>query len=253
MNNHKEVEMKRRLLSSSGLTAALLFAGSCFAEINEVGIEWINICNPCGNSDLSCRDDVAVDFYDILRANGYLGRFNFGNASAWESDFKEPNDQYYVDSVDIALHADHGGNCRFAFGNTSRDDCRLRASEAEWGNQDLEWIILDDCSVLPGNFGWDCWIDAFQGLHLILSFDTSAHDVCSRGEHFANKLVDGWTLKQAWFYACEQTEGAGTYAAVVGASKAGVSTANDHIWGFGSVASDPTPATSWWWTHHHCD
>lgn len=219
----------------------------------EVGVEWINICNPCGNSDLGCRDDVAEDFYDILRANGYEGLFNFGDASAWESDFKEPNDQYYVDAADIVLHADHGNHCRFAFGNTSHDDCRLWASEAQWGNQDLEWIILDDCSVLPRDFGWTCWTGAFQGLHLIASFDTGAHDSCSRGEHLANKLVDGWTVVQAWFYACEQTEGSSTYAAVVGAVKDGDNPYHDHIWGFGSVSSDPFPPDYWWWTNHNCN
>jgi len=219
----------------------------------EVGIEWINICSPCGNDNLGCRDDVAVRFYNVLRAHGYVGLFNFGNASAWESDFKEPHDQYYVDACDIVYHADHGNHCRFAFGNTSHDDCRLWASEARWGNQDLEWIVLDDCSCLPRHYGWTCWEDAFQGLHLICSFDTGAHDSCSRGERFANKLVAGWTVLQAWFYACETTEGDGTYAAVMGAVKGSQDSYYDHIWGFGSVCSDPYPMNYWWWCNHNCD
>ncbi len=219
----------------------------------EVGIEWINICSPCGNDNLGCRDDVAVRFYNVLRAHGYVGLFNFGNASAWESDFKEPHDQYYVDACDIVYHADHGNHCRFAFGNTSHDDCRLWASEARWGNQDLEWIVLDDCSCLPRHYGWTCWGDAFQGLHLICSFDTGAHDSCSRGERFANKLVAGWTVLQAWFYACETTEGDGTYAAVMGAVKGSQDSYYDHIWGFGSVCSDPYPMNYWWWCNHNCD
>lgn len=219
----------------------------------EVGVEWINICSPCGNANLGCRDDVAVRFYNVLRAHGYVGLFNFGNASAWESDFKEPHDQYYVDACDIVYHADHGNHCRFAFGNTSHDDCRLWASEARWGNQDLEWIVLDDCSCLPRNFGWTCWTGAFQGLHLICGFDTGAHDYCSRGERFANKLVAGWTVLQAWFYACETTEGDGTYAAVMGAVKGSQDSYYDHIWGFGSVCSDPYPMNYWWWCNHNCD
>lgn len=233
------------ILVLGGLTASCL-------EKKEVGVEWINICNPCGNEDLGCRDDVAVRFYDILRANGYEGLFNFGNAAAWESDFKEPSDQYYVDAADIVLHADHGNACRFAFGNTSHDDCRLWASEAQWGNQDLEWIILDDCSCLRQG-QYSCWYGAFRGLHLICGFDTGAHDSCSRGEHFANKLVAGWTVLQAWLYACEQTEGADTFAAVMGAVKGAGDPYNDHIWGFGSVCSDPYPLDYWWWTHHSCD
>jgi hypothetical protein len=245
--------MKRLCIPLTALAVALLSGSNCLAELNEVGVEWINTCSPCGQRNLSCRDDVAVNFYDTLKADGYLGRFNFGEANAWESDFKEPHDQYYIDAVDIALHADHGNHCIFGFGNTSHDDCVMSETHARWGNQDLEWIVLDDCSVLPSNFGWTCMTDAFQGLHLILSFDTGANDRCSRGQLMADKLIAGWTLVQAWFYAAEKTEGAGTYAAVAGASKPGADPYNDHIWGHGSVSADPTPATYWWWTHHHCD
>lgn len=219
---------------------------------HEVGVEWINICSPCGNDNLDCRDNVAVDFYNILKAHGYRGLFNFGNANAWESDFKEPNDRYWIDACDIVYHADHGGPCRFAFGNTSHNDCRLWAGEARWGNQDLEWIILDDCSCLPRDYQWTCWRDAFRGLHLICGFDTGAHDSCSRGRLFAEYLVAGWTVLQAWFYACEQTEGSGTYAAIAGAVKGSNDPYYDHIWGFGSVCSDPYPVDHWWWINHDC-
>ncbi len=218
----------------------------------EVAVEWINICEPCGNENLGCRDDTAVGFYNILTANGYEGLFNFGNAIAWERDFKEPNDQNFVDAADIVLHADHGGPCRFAFGETDHDDCRLWGSEAQWGNQDLEWIILDDCSCLrSGQYG--CWLDAFQGLHLICSFDTNAHDSCSRGTEFANKLVDGWTVVQAWFYASEVTEGALTYSAILGAVSGSDDPYYDHIHKFGTVCKDPFPVDYWWWTNHNCD
>ena len=242
--------MKKVALLALGIVMGVSLGGWC---LREVGVEWINICSPCGNSDLGCRDDVALDFYNTLRSNGYTGLFSFGNSAAWESDFKEPDDNYYVDACDIVLHADHGGSCRFCFGNTSHDDCRLWASEASWGNQDLEWIILDDCSCLPRNFGWTCWTGAFQGLHLICGFDTGAHDYCDRGQLFADKLVAGWTVVQAWFYAAENTEGDGTYAAVAGATSGSDNPYYDHIWGFGSVCSDPYPASYWWWCNHHCD
>ncbi len=243
---------KTSILAVLFLLGGMATSGWCDAD-REVAVEWINICNPCGNNDLSCRDDVAVRFYNILRDNGYVGLFNFGNSLAWESDFKEPGDQNWIDKADIALHADHGNRCRFAFGNTTHDDCRLWADEAGWGNKDLEWIIFDDCSCVQHDFQWTCWEDAFRGLHLIASFDTNAHDMCDRGEYFANKLVDGWTLMQAWFYAAEQTEGAGTFASVMGANKGSINPASDHIWGFGSQSADPYPADSYWCSFHDCD
>jgi hypothetical protein len=229
--------------------AFLVIAASGCKE--EVGVEWINICNPCGNEDLSCRDDVAVRFYEILRDNGYETLFNFGNAAAWERDFKHGTDADWVDACDIVMHADHGNACLFAFGETSHDDCNLWANEARWGDQDLEWIILDDCSCLRHGY-YTCWLDAFQGLHLICSFDTGAFDRCSRGEYMANKLVDGWTVVQAWFYAAEQTEGDGTFAAVMGAVKDDEDPWYDHIWKFGDVCKDPYPPDYWWWANHDC-
>ena len=233
------------------LAATALVFAAVGCEEEEVGVEWINICSPCGNDNLGCRDDVAVRFYDILVANGYTGLFNLGNADAWERHFKEPDDANWVDAADIVMHADHGNACRFAFGDTTHDNCTLWASEATWGNQDLEWIILDDCSCLrDGHYG--CWLGAFQGLHLICSFDTNAHDSCSRGEHMANKLVDGWTVVQAWFYAAELTEGEGTFAAVAGAVKGDNDPWFDHIWKFGDVCADPDPADYWWWANHDC-
>lgn len=239
----------KKVISFAGFCLGILWV-ACYGAY-EVGVEWINICRPCGNDDLGCRDNVAVDFYNILRANGYVGLFNFGDASAWERDFKEPHDQYWIDACDIAYHADHGGPCHFAFGNTSRDDCRLWASEARWGNGDLEWIILDDCSCLRSG-AYVCWQQAFRGLHLICSFDTNAHDYCSRGRIFAEKLVARWSIVQAWFYACEQTEGSGTYAAVMGAVRGSDDPYYDHIWGFGSVCRDPYPVDYWWWINHDC-
>jgi hypothetical protein len=246
--------MSRIAAITAFLLAAIAAVGWAQDGIFEVGIEWINVCSPCGNENLGCRDDVAVNFYNALVADGYMGRFNFGDEWAWERDFKEPWDATWIDTVDIAMHADHGNSCRFAFGETSHEDCRLRATDGpEWGDLDLEWLILDDCSVLKPNFEWTCWNDAFRGLHLICSFGATAHDSCSRGTHFADKLIAGWTVVQAWFYAAEQTEGSGTIASVMGAGNSSNDPYDDHIWGHGSVCSDPYPATYYWCTFHHCN
>ncbi len=233
-----------------------LFSPTLLYSDTDVGVEWINTFPTCGFDQLGGRDDTAVGFYNMLTANGYTGRFNWGNNNAWANDFMDKtivasgDDQNWIDTVDIAYHADHGNVGIFGFG-VAVDRCIVSANDCRWGNNDLEWIVLDDCSTLrQGQYG--VWWPTFQGLHMIISFDTNAHDDGSRGGYFAEKLVAGWTVKQAWWYASEQTEGSDTYAAIAGASNGDTSIYNEHIWNFGFVATDPVPLAWWWWTNHQC-
>ena len=234
-------------------------AGPPAVADRDIGVEWVNDYpdNP-SCEDLTNRDNCAKGMYDYFTARGWAGRFCWANDASWETDYKEAgtgngNDDDWIDTVDIAMHADHGNPWGFGF-NYAHDDRTLSCTEARWGDDyDLEWIVLDVCSLLRDEYKWDNWEDAFQRLHIICSFDTNAHDSGSRGEKFARKAFDGWTVVQSWFYAAEHTEGSGTYAACMGASKSGADTYGDHIWGEGSVADDPWPIGWWWWQHHNCD
>ena len=204
------------------------------------------------------RDDTAVGFYNVLTANGYTGRFNWGNNAAWATDFMDKDvvasggDHDWVDTVDIAYHADHGNIGIFGFG-VANDRCIVSTkNNCRWGdNYDLEWIVLDDCSVLRHGYHSE-WLSTFQNLHMIISFDTNAHDDGQRGRIFAEKLIAGWSIKQAWWYACDQTEGSSTYAAIAGASDGTTDIYNEHIWKFGYVSPDPISIAWWWWTNHRC-
>jgi len=238
-------------------SVVLLLASTPLMADTDVGVEWINEFPTCGFHELGGRDDTAVGFYNELTAHGYTGRFNWGNGAAWATDFMDKdvvgsgNDHNWIDTVDFAYHADHGNVGIFGFG-VSVDRCIVSSNECRWGdNSDLEWIVLDDCSTLrQGQYG--VWWQSFQRLHMIISFDTNAHDDGSRGRIFAEKLVAGWSIKQAWWYACEQTEGTTTYAAIAGASNGDTSIYDENAWNFGYVAADPVPLAWWWWTHHQC-
>ena len=245
------------LLAAVGCALALL-AAPIAADL-DIGVEWVNNYpdNPsCAN--LSNRDDCAMGMYNYFTSHGWTGRFHWGNNASWETDYKEQGfgngaDNDWIDTVDIAMHADHGNPWGVGF-NASHDDQFLHCNECRWGDDyDLEWIVLDACSVLRDEYKWANWCDAFRKLHIICSFDTNAHDSGSRGEKFAQKLFNGWTVVQAWFYAAEHTEGSGTYAACMGAAASGKDTYYDHIHGKGSVASDPWPLDWWWWQNHNCD
>lgn len=250
-------------LASACAVGLVIQLAACTSVDTDTGVEWINSYTyppeqgSCNFDNLGGRDDVAIGFYDVLTSHGYTGRFQWGDGNAWANDFMdsgvEPSgdDHHWIDTVDFAYHADHGNVGIFGFGRPV-DRCIVAAEDCRWGDDDdLEWIVLDDCSCLrQGEYG--VWWPTFQGLHMIVSFDTNAHDASSRGRLFAEKLVDGWSVRQAWWYACEQTEGDGTFAAIAGACNGDTSIYDEHIWKFGHVAGDPVPLAWWWWTHHDC-
>jgi len=225
------------------------------AQDTDCGVEWINNYPTCGHNTCSGRDDTAIGFYNVMTAHGYTGRFNWGEAAAWACDFMDSNvvscgdDHHWVDTVDICYHADHGNVGIFGF---DAQQCVVSANSCRWGDDyDLEWIVLDDCSCLrQGQYG--VWWQVFKNLHMIIGFDTNASDDGSRGGFFAEKLAAGWSVKQAWWYACEQTQGSDTYAAIAGACNGDTSIYNEKVWKFGYVASDPVPLAWWWWTNHKC-
>lgn len=243
-------------IAVAGLLALCL--GTAAVADLDVGAEWVNKY-PDNDSceDLTRRDDTAQKFYNYFTNKGWTGRFIFGNDGAWEQDYKERSkggtDDVYIDTVDFGLYADHGNPWGCGF-NSKVDDQFIHCTEARWGDDyDLEWIILDACSVLDRDKKWDNWCQAFRGLHMILSFDTLAHDYGSRGRKLGKKVFKGWTVRQAWYYAAEHTEGSGTWAATMGASNNGDCTSGDHIWGKGSVAQDAWPMDYWWYQRHNCD
>ncbi len=250
--------MMRRALRVSALTvalyAAVALAGPALAH--DVGVEWINAFpDNAGCDKLDHCDECAEKFYDKFTDKGWTGRYCLGNDNAWEEHFKEAanggTDQYYVDTVDIALIASHGCPTGVSF-NARHDDQKIGYTEAQWGDDnDLEWIILDACSCLDDAKQTN-WQRTFDGLHMILGFDTTAHDQGSRGKELAKKLFSGYSLVQAWFHAGEVTEGSSTWVAAKGV-RAPHDTYGDHIHGEGSVATDSRPASTFWYSRHNCD
>ena len=254
--SRKPLRAGTRTAAAVTLALGMCLAGGCVTPDTDCGVEWINVYPNCGHRTCSGRDDVAMGFYDVLTAHGYTGRFAWGNGNAWACDFIDGDldpcgdDHNWVDTVDIAYHADHGNIGRFGF--DGHDRCVVLASACRWGDDfDLEWIVLDDCSCLrQGHYG--VWWPAFQKLHMVIGFDTNANDDGQRGRLFAEKLVAGWSVRQAWWYACEQTQGSSTYAAIAGACNGDTSIYNENIWKFGYVAPDPVPLAWWWWCNHRC-
>ncbi len=211
-----------------------------------VGIEWVNNYHS-SSSNLSNNDDNARGFYNRLQAQR---KFEYGDDLAWDQDFEESgagtpaagSDQLFADNVDIIFFSGHGSTSGAAFGVKTSDDGVARASNMRLGNGDLEWLVIDGCEMLADDdgqvftrWGWP----TFRGLHYMLGFHTPAYDRKDRGEKFANRLNQGWTVREAWIRACVESEDDDVSYAYLRADGDATDTFNDHWHGKGFVSSDP--------------
>jgi hypothetical protein len=251
-----------------------------------VGVEWVVDYSAVGKYSVPGRDDCATGFYDVIRScPNWAGKFNRGDADAWEKHFKRESkggiDTDWIDDVDFAYFAGHGAGAGFVetgvgrgggftLGRDANDDWVLSAApdnrEPRLGDHQLEWIVLDVCSALALKSDGDgvlytvCerWSnsDVMRGLHYILGFRTPAYDSYDRGRIFAEYLTgarDGvaHTIRDAWRKATEDTEGSPVKGAYLRAYSPGRETFDDHLHGFGSVSEDPDPVTQsyvlWSW------
>ena len=159
-------------------------------------------------------------------------------------------DHIWVDTVDIVFFAGHGNPNGPVFGVTNFDDGQAKPDEVRWGNIDLEWIAFHSCSILHhsgGNNVFQRWRDAFQGLHYILGFRTTAW-TCgdTLGRRFAELLNAGERINRAWIRASRETQPSSTHGAylradIIKSNKKITNTFNDHLWGHGYVSPDPDP------------
>lgn len=249
-----------------------------------VGVEWVVDYSKVGKWSPPCRDDCAEGFYNAICAHpDWEGKFDRGDADAWEEHFKRESkggtDVDWIDDVDFAYFAGHGAGKGsiagptgvgrgggFTFGVNAHDDWVLAAipsnREPRWGDNDLEWIVLDVCSALAwksDGYGvlytlCERWAnsDVMHGLHYILGFRTPARDACNRGRYFGEYLTgarDGtkYTVRQAWIKATKDTEVYPYEGAYLRASSAGCDTYNDHLYDCGWVSDDPDPASQCYW------
>ncbi|MEN6308022.1 MAG: DUF6345 domain-containing protein [Anaerohalosphaeraceae bacterium] len=208
-----------------------------------------------GVSDLCAANQAG--FINRFLADGVQPRFNWACGSAWEDDFKQPpagNDTTYVDNADIVFYCGHGYGGGFTFESNIDDDYLTSADAAgAWGNGDLEWLALLSCQVLRDTYNGQSWATrwgpAFDGLHLMLGFQTNAYDWSGFGGRFAD-----WTLgrdffifklpplpvRAAWCQAKAEQQPASVEAVVMGVVGPGwvISGWNDYVWGKGPVSAD---------------
>lgn len=197
-------------------------------DVLEVGVEWVNIYDQFRErypewagemEDLQYSDDETEGFYSALGGEDWTQKFNWGNELAWECDFEKAavggDDLSYIDAVDFAYFSGHGREDLFAF-NTDTDydkyEMMVHYSEVQWGDQDLEWIVIsasyvlnwdpEDYPIVQLRWGWP----VFHGLHAMLGFHTSPDDeYCpNMGLYFVNFMTGyggqepAQTIGKAW-------------------------------------------------------
>jgi Family of unknown function (DUF6345) len=225
----------------------------------EAGTSWIGVSGGLGGSQ-----NNAQGFVDELRADGWSINFNWGDANAWESDWRRHNKDW-VDAADFVFYTGHANMNGWVLRNP--DDGFLDFSEVGnspefpgdmWGREDLEWIIIAACGPLQDNVispgGGDVfarWDGAFDGLHQLLGYGAITFDNEEEGRSVARYAKEGETLINAWFRTAREIQpndngasapdGPLIWVGVMYVGRAGaIDPANDHLWLHGSVAADPT-------------
>ena len=204
-----------------------------------LGIPW---------SDVPITEDVTVGFVEYL-----------DNYSPWQQNFIYPNvdeegpfvdnDDESADGVDLFFFCDHGGedyiplvNDQNPWGNSSTVDYL----EAQWGETDLEWVMLFACNTLMGdNAASDNYqksngkfAQALDGVHMICGASTSMYGHTTAGTRIAEYLCSGESAADAWFWGCSWTQPFGTNLRIIFEEECYF---DDCIWGFGDTQADLVP------------
>lgn len=241
----------------------------------EVGVEWVSDYEDSGSSDLYWAPEIAEGFYYSLGGHGWTQRFDYGhgpdmygdpNYTASERHFEKSevggSDSSYVDAVDFAWYCGHGYKNELYFGFNDDGDniegTRLGVywDEAEWGDGDLEWIVLHTCDVLyddPAS-GWDVFDHwgwpVFRGLHAILGFKTATYGGTS-GYDFVNYMTDErdpYPITEAWYLETKAHQDSSVWAAYL----AEWHCESDYLPGHGTVGPDVNPPITLVYMYWQC-
>ncbi len=182
-----------------------------------VGAEWIQFYNGT-NADLPGVPPDANGFYNGLRAEGWTGRFNWGNDLAWEKDWRDCSlggidCTYGVDRAEFVYFSGHGSPARIYFG-TNKDGYNFFGGNARF--QNVRWAAFSSCQTLragpyvgPGDPPLTYWFNAFQGAYMLLGFHSNMGDLAFGGPLVDNMRLPKWlgiiplyglqrSIREAW-------------------------------------------------------
>ncbi|MDO9018267.1 MAG: DUF6345 domain-containing protein [Myxococcales bacterium] len=114
-----------------------------------------------------------------------------------------------ADAASLVYFAGHGEPGKLiTYGTDMLSNESTWAQQMVLGDGHLRWLVADGCRSLSLDFlksSSKNWLTAFGGLRIILGWDYYANDEPLRGENFAERLLEGESLVEAWRHACEDT------------------------------------------------
>ena len=86
-----------------------------------------------------------------MKAHGWTQQFYWGDANAWESDWRTNNNSY-VDNVDFVFYTGHANAWGWVLSppeDNFLSDAEVRAAVPDlYGNNNLEWLIIAACGPM---------------------------------------------------------------------------------------------------------
>jgi hypothetical protein len=155
----------------------------------------------------------------------------------------------HVDNVDLAYFCGGAGlgptvedvHLKFPYSSDTKltaDECR-----GAWGDKDAEWMAFSTGMMLKD----EKWAECMDGLHLILGHETSIY-AANHGSTWANWMLAGWNITQAWFATCDVLQPSGVKATVYSQSWWHW---DDFLHGVGPAFPD-TPGFGYYRMSHSC-
>jgi hypothetical protein len=254
-------DVEERTRRSYAKAAPRLLTVSAATKPWEAGTSWIGT-----SGGLAGSQDNAKGFVDEWAADGWIIDFNWGDAAAFESDWRR-NDDLWVDNADFVFYTGHASMDGWVLSNP--DDGFLSFNEVGgspgapgdlWGSSDLEWVVIAACGPLQDDLlaagGGDVlarWDGAFDGMHQLLGYGAITFDNTDEGRKIAEYCRSGMTVAQAWFRAAKEIQpstngapapdGPTIWVGTIWVGRDGVDPIGDHAWSHGSVSPDPTSPT----------
>ena len=225
----------------------------------EVGVEWqSNYGTYDTYPTLNYSDECAEGFYNNLGTANLVWFKNFGNGDldSKESHWDSGGDSSYVDSVDFAFWCGHGTTefetpraLRFfvnLVGGEKQPPDKLLWSEIDWGDKDLDWVVLNTCRFLDGTDDQlKQMVSDSRGVHLICGYVTDMTVYDAAGWYFADWLEWGMSIKDTWHNQCWLYQPMGNTSRVFGATEC----MSDSIGADGPIQTSRNPTGSSSYTH----
>lgn len=225
-----------------------------------IGVEYVGAYTGTGSpgapyGNLYSPRSCVHGLYDIVSDpnTNWTWGFEWGDSAAWELDWKAygrlgGNDYRLTDDVDLNAYSGHGlGRC-FVF-NNQNNDWYTTMGDLDMGDRDAEWMLTFTCNFTNGTAAQVG--PAADGVHLICGYKTDMTITTNAGARFAYYATHGSTVKTAWVNQGWDTQlpSDRNTICIFGATAA----ANDYLWGYGSVCSDPpfytnSPSSYQFWT-----